>query len=92
MAVKSNLEKIYEVKCGKGHYIFKLNSLLEKKNKTKNSVIVKKEIDFNSMQKLVTGNLTRIDLTIIAKLCNELECKLEDIVEYVNDPKTDDKN
>ncbi len=44
------------------------------------------------MQKLVTGNLTRIDLTIIAKLCNELECKLEDIVEYVNDPKTDDKN
>lgn len=85
MAVKSKLEKIYKVKCEKGHYIFKLNSLLEEKGKTKNSIIVKKEIDFNSMQKLVTGNLTRIDLTIIAKICNELDCKLEDIIEYVNE-------
>lgn len=39
----------------------------------------------HSMQRLVTGNLTRIDLTIIAKLCNELQCNFEDIVEYVNE-------
>lgn len=85
MATKSKLEKIYKVQCEKGYYIFKLNSLLNDKKITKNSVIVKKEIDFNSMQKLITGNLTRIDLTIIAKLCNELHCNIEDIVQYVND-------
>lgn len=85
MAVKSKLEKIYKVKCENGYYLFKLNSLLEEKEVTKNSVIVKKEIDFNSMQKLVTGNLSRVDLTIIAKLCNELDCKIEDIVEYINE-------
>ena len=85
MAIKSKLEKVYKVQCEKGHYLFKLNSLLDSRNVTKNSVLVKKEIDFNSMQKLVTGNLTRIDLTIIAKLCNELHCKIDDIVEYVNE-------
>lgn len=85
MTVKKKLEKIYKVKCENGYYLFKLNSLLEQKNITKNACLVKKEIDFNSMQRLVKGNLTRIDLTIIAKLCNELNCKIEDIVEYVNE-------
>ncbi len=87
MANKSNLEKIYKVKCENGYYLFKLKSLLDDKKVSKNSVIVKKEIDFNSMQRLVTGNLTRIDLNIVAKLCNELNCKIEDIVEYVNEDK-----
>lgn len=85
MAVRPKLEKVYKVKCENGYYLFKLNSLLEEKEVTKNSVIVKKEIDFNSMKKLITGNLSRIDLTIIAKLCNELDCKIEDIVEYINE-------
>ena len=87
MANRSKLEKIYKVKCEDGYYLFKLNSLLEKNNKTKNSVIVEKEIDFNSMQRLVKGNLTRIDLSIIAKLCNVLDCNIEDIIEYVNERK-----
>lgn len=84
MARKSNLEKIYKIQCEDGYYLFKLNSILDKKKVTKNAVIVKKNIDFNSMQKLVTGNLSRVDLTIIAKLCNELGCNIEDIVQYVN--------
>ena len=85
MARKSNLDKIYKVECEKGYYLFKLNSILDEKNITKNAVIVNKNIDFNSMQRLVTGNLSRIDLTIIAKLCNELDCKIEDIIEYINE-------
>lgn len=85
MAVKSKLEKEYKVPCQKGYYDFKLNSLLDEKNVSKNSVLVKKEIDFNSIQRLIKGELTRVDLNIIAKICNSLECKIEDIFEYVND-------
>lgn len=87
MAKKSNLEKIYEVKCQKGRYLFKLNSVLDEKKITKNSVIVKKCIDFNTMQRMIKGTLTRIDLDVIAKLCNELDCRIEDLIEYVNDKK-----
>lgn len=87
MATKSNLEKIYKVKYQDGYFVFKLNSLLDEKKVTKNSVLSKKEIDFNSMQRLIKGNLTRLDLDIIAKLCNELDCKMEDIVEYRNEEK-----
>ena len=87
MAKISKLEKIYTVDCQEGHYEFKLNSMLDKRQKTKNSVRVKKSIDFNTMNRLITGNLTRIDLDVIAKLCNELDCGIEDLVEYVNDKK-----
>ncbi len=87
MARKSNLEKIYKVKCENGYFLFKLNSLFADRKVTKNSVIVEKEIDFNSVQRLIKGELTRVDLNIIAKLCNKLDCKIEDIVEYVNEEK-----
>lgn len=84
MARKSKLEKIYKVQNEDGYYVFKLNNMLDKRKVTKNHVIESKNIDFNSMQRLATGNLTRIDLNIVAKLCNELDCKIEDLVEYVN--------
>ncbi len=87
MARKSNLEKVYKVKCENGYFLFKLNSLFDEKKLTKNSVIVEKEIDFNSVQRLIKGELTRVDLDIIAKLCNKLDCKIEDIIEYVNEEK-----
>lgn len=84
MAKKSKLEKVYKVQYEDGYYLFKLNSILEREKVTKNSIIEKKDIDFNSIQRLIKGDLTRIDLSIIAKLCNELNCSIEDIVEYKN--------
>lgn len=82
MARKSKLEKIYKVNYQDGYFLFKLNSILDEKNVTKNSIVETKNIDFNSMQRLITGNLSRIDLDIIAKLCDELDCNIEDIIEY----------
>lgn len=85
MARKSKLEKTYKVNCEKGYYLFKLNTMLDKNKVTKNHVTEKKDIDFNSFQRLATGNLSRLDLTIIAKLCNQFNCKIEDLVEYINE-------
>ena len=87
MAKVSKLEKIYKVDYEGGYFLFKLNSLIDENKITKNSLIGKTEIDFNSIQRLITGNLTRIDLGIIAKLCDEFDCKIEDLVEYINKNK-----
>lgn len=84
MTKKSKLEKVYKVQYEDGYYLFKLNSILDSKKVTKNFIIEKKDIDFNSMQRLIKGDLTRIDLGVIAKLCNELNCSIEDIIEYKN--------
>ena len=87
MAKVSKLERVYRVDYDGGYYLFNLNSLIDDNKITKNALIDKTEIDFNSMQRLITGNLTRIDLGIIAKLCDELDCKIEDLVEYINKNK-----
>ena len=52
MAKRSTLEKTYKVNCENGYYLFKLNSVLDEKGITKNKIINKKAIDFNSMQRL----------------------------------------
>ena len=88
MTKKSKLEKIYKVDYEDGYYLFKLNSILDEKQVSKNSVIGKKNIDFNSMQRLIKGELSRVDLGVIAKLCNEFDCHIEDIVEYINNNDT----
>lgn len=87
MGVKSKLEKVYKKDCQNGYYLFKLNSILSDKKKSKNSIVNAKEIDFNTIQRLIKGDLTRIDLDVVAKLCNELDCGIEDIVQYINKRK-----
>lgn len=57
MAVKSNLEKVYKVKSQNGYYLFKLNSLISKSGRSKNSIKNEKDIDFNSMQRMIKGLL-----------------------------------
>ncbi len=84
MPRKSTLEKVYKVECRDGYYLFKLNSLIEEKGRTKNSVRDATELDFNTIQRMIKGDLGRIDLDVVAKLCNELDCKIEDLFEYVN--------
>lgn len=84
MAVKSNLEKVYKVKSQNGYYLFKLNSLISKSGRSKNSIKNEKDIDFNSMQRMIKGTTSRLDLDIVAKLCNVFNCGIEDLVEYIN--------
>ncbi len=87
MGVKSKLEKVYKKEYQDGYYLFKLNSILSDKKRSKNSIVNAKEIDFNTIQRLIKGDLTRIDLDVVAKLCNELDCGIEDIVQYINKGK-----
>ena len=41
--------------------------------------------DFKVIKRLSTGNLERIDITVIARLCDYLDCEMEDIIEYVKE-------
>ena len=40
--------------------------------------------DFKVIKRLLTGDLVRIDILVLARLCNYLDCKITDIVEYIN--------
>ena len=63
-----------------GYYLFKLEDILKQNNISINQIAR----DFRVIKRLMTGDLIELDMIILAKLCNYFQCKLTDIVEYVN--------
>ena len=39
--------------------------------------------DFKVIKRLINGEIVRIDITVLARLCDYLDCEITDIVEYV---------
>lgn len=61
---------------------FKLSDIMEKKNISKNKLCRLTDLRFETIQGYYKGNISRIDLYVIAKLCKVLDCNVQDIVEY----------
>ena len=71
-----------------GYYLFKLKDVLSTKKISINKLIRDTNTDFKVLKRIMTGELVRIDITVMARLCDYLECTLTDIIEYVpNDKK-----
>jgi putative transcriptional regulator len=66
-----------------GKVRFKLNGILKDRNMTKNRLSVISGVRFDTIQRYVKGDIIRVDLDVICRLCKALNCKLEDIIEYI---------
>lgn len=65
-----------------GYYLFKLNDILKEKAISKNKLMRETNTDFKVIQRIVTGELTRMDIIVLARICNYLDCSISDIIEY----------
>lgn len=72
-----------KVKVEKGCYLFKLDDLLDGNNLSKNKVMRDTNTDFKVLQRIINGDLSKMDITVLARLCDYLNCNLNDIVEYI---------
>ncbi len=70
-----------------GCYLFKLDDLLNGNNISKNQVMRDTNTDFKVLQRIIKGDVTKIDVMVYARLCDYLDCKLTDIVEYIPNNK-----
>lgn len=66
-----------------GVYLFKLRDLLEDKHISINRLMKDTDTDFKVLKRLLTGELVRIDIFVIARLCDYLNCSITDIIEYI---------
>ena len=71
-----------KVKMENGTYFFKLDSILKKKKISINKISRDTNTDFKVLKRLITGELVKIDIFVLARICDYLECSIEDIVEY----------
>ena len=76
-----------KVKIENGYYLFKLEDILKEKNLSINKVMRDTNTDFKVLKRLLTGELVRFDIFVIARLCDYLNCSITDIIEYIPSKK-----
>ena len=67
-----------------GYYLFKLDELLKSKNLSINKLMRDTNTDFKVLKRLLNGELVRIDIFVLARLCSYIDCSITDIVEFIN--------
>ncbi len=77
-----SVEKNVKVKVGMGEFVFKLDNILAKRKISKNKMMRDTETDFKVIQRIATGTITRIDIYVLARICDYLDCNMSDIIEY----------
>lgn len=76
-----------KVKIENGCYLFKLDDLLDENNISKNKIMRDTNTDFKVIQRIFNGELSKIDITVVARLCDYLDCSMTDIIEYIPNKK-----
>ena len=77
------MSKVKKVKIEKGYYLFKLEQLLDDKNISINKLMRDTNTDFKVIKRLMDGSMVRIDIIVLARFCDYLNCDITDIVEYI---------
>ncbi len=81
------MNNIRKINIENGYYIFKLEKILKEKNISKNKLMRDTNTDFKVLQRLLTGDLVKLDIIVLARFCDYLNCSITDIVEYIPNKK-----
>ena len=79
---KGMIRIMIKINIERGTYLFKLDDLLKSKNISINKLMRDTNTDFKVIKRIMSGELTRIDIIVLARLCDYLNCKITDIVDY----------
>jgi len=71
-----------KVNIEKGYYLFKLDDILKKKNISINKLMKDTNTDYKVIKRLLRGELLRLDIIVLARFCDYLNCNLIDIIDY----------
>jgi len=82
------MSKIKKVLIENGYFLFKLEQLIDNKDISINKLMRDTNTDFKVIKRILTGDLVRIDIFVIARLCDYLNCEITDIIEYIPNKTT----
>jgi putative transcriptional regulator len=73
-----------------GKINIKLEELIKKAGISKNKLSHKAEMQRTQINNYCKNQITRLDTDVLARICSVLDCKIEDLLEFV--PSKPDKN
>ncbi len=66
-----------------GYIKIKLASILEQQGISKNKLAQRAELQRTQINAYCNNTITRLDTAVLARICTVLECRIEDILEFV---------
>lgn len=82
------MENVIRFDVENSYYLFKLEKVLHTKNISINKLMRDTNTDFKVLKRIIKGDLVRFDIFVIARLCDYLDCRITDIVEYFPNQNT----
>lgn len=76
------MNKVSKVRIENGFYLFKLRNILNERNISINKIMKDTNTDFKVIKRIMSGDLVKIDIFVLARICDYLDCSIEDIIEY----------
>lgn len=66
-----------------GHINIKLNEVLEASGLSKNKLCQRAEIQHTQLNRYCNNDISLLDIDVLARMCTVLNCKIEDILEFI---------
>ena len=66
-----------------GHIRIKLDELIKKQNISISKLAFRSETQRTQLKAYLRGDILRVDLAVLSRLCYALQCNLSDILEYI---------
>ena len=66
-----------------GKIKIKLNEMIEKNGISKNKLSQRAEMQRTQINRYCKNEITRLDTDVLARLCTVLNCKIEDLLEFI---------
>ena len=66
-----------------GYIKIKLADLIEKNGISKNKLAHRAEMQRTQINQYCNNEVTRLDTAVLARICSTLDCKIEDLLEFV---------
>lgn len=65
-----------------GKIVMHIDEIIKNSGLSKNRVCQRAEIQHSQLNKMINNQTLRIDLDVLARLCDTLGCDISDILEY----------
>ena len=72
-----------------GQIYIKLDEMIKKAGISKNKLSQRAEMQRTQINRFCNNSITRLDTDVLARICTVLNCRIEDIIEFIPPTEND---